>query len=96
MMAKSVVEQKPVGTQTSGGNEALDWRIERYLELGFEENEAIALANSTEASTTGGKDQNSKKLVWHTPLHWSRVKKALDGGCSKTQALDIFVNAEAA
>lgn len=89
----SVVEQNPVGTQTSGSNEAFEWRRERYEEMGFNEPEAIALASSTVTETTGGKDKNSKKLTWQTPLHWGKVKKALDGGCTHGQALEIFLTA---
>jgi hypothetical protein len=93
-MGKELVEQESFDTPTSGNTEALDWRIERYKEMGFDYNEAVALANSTQSSTTGGKDKNSKKVTWHTPLHWARVKRAVDNGCTHAQALEIFVNAE--
>lgn len=92
-MAKSLVEQDPVGTQKSGEDVALDWRIDRYMELGFEHVDAVALANSTQSSTT---NKNGKTLVWHVPLNWARVKKAVEAGCSRAQVVDIFVNAEAA
>jgi hypothetical protein len=88
----NVVEHGAVGTQKSGGNEAFEWRRERYEEMGFNEAQAVSLAGSTETSTTGGKDKNSKKLTWHTPLHWSKVKEALDQGCTHDLAIQIFVN----
>ena len=87
----STVEHDPVGTQKSGSGEAFEWRRERYEEMGFGESEAIALANSTQASYTGGKDKNSRKIEWNLPLDWQKVKKALDAGCSKAQALEIFL-----
>jgi hypothetical protein len=86
----SNVEHDPVGTQKTGGNEAFEWRRERYEEMGFSGPEAIALASSTEVAFTGGKD-NTKRLEWRTPLSWQKVKTALDNGCSKTQALEIFL-----
>lgn len=84
-----VVEQAQ-GVQTSSEGVAFEWRRERYEELGFNSNEAIALASSKSLSTTGGKD-NAKKLTWSVPLHWGRVKKALDAGATHTQVLEIFV-----
>jgi hypothetical protein len=90
-MMASVVEHGTVGTQKSGGNEAFVWRCERYEELGFNDMQAVALANSKETSTTGGKTKNDKVLVWQTPLHWGKVKVALDKGCTHELAIQIFV-----
>jgi hypothetical protein len=90
-MMASVVEHGTVGTQKSGGNEAFAWRCERYEELGFNAAQAVSLANSKVTSTTGGKDKSTKKVTWQTPLHWNKVKEALDKGCSHDLAIQIFV-----
>lgn len=94
-MAKPLVEHNAVGTQISSGNEALDWRIDCFTELGFEHTDAVALASSTEVAKTGGKDENSKVLTWNPPLHHMKVKKALDAGCTHELAVKLFVNSEA-
>ena len=88
----SLVEQNPVGTQTTSSNVSFEWRRERYEEMGFNEPQAIALANAKEIGKTGGKDKNSKVLTWETPLHWSKVKAALDKGCSHDLAVQIFAD----
>ena len=62
------------------------------MEMEFSEDEANALACSTQISYTGGKSKNEKKLEWTVPLGWDRVKKALDAGCDKETALDIFLS----
>lgn len=91
----SHVEHTPVGTQTSGDNESFEWRRQQYERMGFNGPEAIALANSIQINYTGGKTKNEKKLEWKTPLSWQKVEKALNDGCDKTTALDIFVNVDA-
>ena len=91
-MSMGVVEQNPVGTQLTSNDVTFAWRKERYLEMDFSEQEAEALANSTTTSVTGGKSKNERKLTWETPLHWAKVQRAIDNGCSHSQALDIFVN----
>jgi hypothetical protein len=90
-MSMSHVEHAPVGTQTSGADEAFAHRVERYEYLGFSGPGAHALASSIQIETTGGKDKNSKKLTWETPLNWQRVQKALNSGkCDHALALKIF------
>jgi hypothetical protein len=100
MMADSSshVEQDPVGTQTSGADEAFEWRRQQYEamtfdeERAFSETEAIALAKSMQPAYTGGKDRNSKKVEWTSiPLSWQKVQKALEGGCTPALALEIFL-----
>lgn len=100
MMADStshVEQDPPVGTQKSGGDEAFEWRRDQYLAMmfgedkAFNESEAVALANSTQTEMTGGKNANSKKLMWTVPLSWQKVKKALDAGCEPATALEIFL-----
>jgi hypothetical protein len=71
----------------------MEWRRERFAELGFSGNESLALANSKQASYTGGKD-NSKRIEWQTPLDWKKVKVALDSGCSPSLALEIFITVD--
>lgn len=80
------------GTQETTGEITFNWRKACFSELGFSEHEADALAMSKELSTTVAK--GGKKLEWETPLHWSRVKFALDNGCTHAQALEIFVTVE--
>jgi hypothetical protein len=92
MMATTVEQEEPQGTQLTGDEVTFTWRKERFKELGFSENEAAVLADSKQVSYTGGRDKNSKKLTWSAPLHWGRVKKALDNGCTHTQALQIFLS----
>jgi hypothetical protein len=87
----STVEQDPVGAEVTSNDVAFGWRCERYEEMGFETKEAKALANSHVIETTGGKDKNSKKVEWRTPLPWAKVKTALDAGCTHAQALEIFL-----
>ena len=53
-------------------------RFERFLELGFSNEEAHALASSV--------DRNG------LPLYWGAVKQALDSGLDRGQALDIFIS----
>lgn len=91
----SHVEHTPVGTQTSGDNESFEWRRQQYERMGFRGPESIALANSIQVSYTGGKDKSSRRLEWRLPLSWQTVEKALDNGCDKVTALDIFVNVDA-
>ena len=87
----SHVEQGPVGTQLTSDQVSRQWRREQYLEMGFNEAEAEALADAKQADYTGGKTKNSKKVEWQTPLNWQKVKAALDAGCDKQTALDIFL-----
>ena len=89
-MSMSVVEQNPVGTQLTSAQVSFEWRKERFMELGFSEGEAEALASAKTISYTGGKNKNERKLTWETPLHWAEVKKILDNGCTHGQALQIF------
>jgi hypothetical protein len=86
----SVVEN-PTGTQLTTNDVTFAWRKARFEELGFSEGEANALAQSKEVSYTGGRNKNERKLEWETPLHFEKVKKALDNGCTHYQALQIFV-----
>lgn len=90
----SHVEHDPVGTQVTSENVSFEWRRARYEEMGFNESESVALANSKQTEYTGGKDKNSKRLEWTVPLSWAKVQTALDNGCSQALALEIFVTVE--
>jgi hypothetical protein len=90
----SLVEQNPVGTQVTTDNVSFEWRRQQYEALGFNEPQAIALAKSTETAVTGGKDKNAKKVTWNTPLHWAKVKEALDKGCTHDLAVQIYANGD--
>lgn len=54
------------------------WRVEKFVELGFAEHEARALALSRDAKGVH--------------VYWAKVKQALDAGASHTQALDLFIS----
>ncbi len=85
-MSTSDVQQGTAETES----EAYKWRVAQYEELGFSESESVALAKSTQAEYTGAGTEKSPKKEWHQPLDWKKVKRALDGGCSKELALQIF------
>lgn len=87
----SHVEQGPVGTQLTSDSVSFQWRREQYLAMGFDAHDAERLANAKQASYTGGKTKNEKKVEWTTPLDWKKVKAALDAGCDRRMALDIFL-----
>ncbi len=80
----SVVEQDPVGVQKTNDH---DWRVHQYMEMGFSEGEANLLATATSVSYT---EKDKKRVRWETPLHHAKVKKALDQGCTRQQAMDIY------
>lgn len=91
-MMSNHVEHDPVGTQTTGDSVSFEWRKARYEEMGFTTGESQALANAKVVEYTGkGTDKDPKK-EWPHPLHWEKVKAALDAGCTKEMALQIFVD----
>lgn len=56
-------------------DEAHEWRVARYVELGFDEPNARLLATARDG-------------LW--PLNWQRVQRALAAGCTHAEALAIF------
>ncbi len=64
------------GTQRVTGDVLRDHRVERYLELGFELEDASLLASAKDKLGFG--------------LYWAEVKRALDAGCSHHHAVLIF------
>jgi hypothetical protein len=88
----SVVTDPTSGTQLTTSEVTFNWRKEQFEKLGFNDDESAKLAESKVASYTGGKDKNSKKLTWETPLHHETVARALKNGCTHAQALEIFLS----
>lgn len=65
-----------------------DHRLERFLSLGFDLDAANALAEARTETTV--KDRAGIPRVWRAPLHWARVARALEAGCTHAEALAIF------
>jgi hypothetical protein len=59
-------------------------RHDRYMDLGFSERDADVLAG------VKWPEQDSQGRTWVRPLHWMKVAKALESGCSHELALRIF------
>lgn len=70
---------------------AREWRKARYEELGFNADEAGALAIATQAEYTGKGTEKDPRKEWRQPLSWQKVDKALKNGCTREMALQIFL-----
>lgn len=75
-------------SKVSGTNQARDWRVERYLELGFETVQAEMLADARAVKTVN--DKNGVPRKWDFPLQWQTVEAALQAGCTLDTAVAVF------
>lgn len=64
------------------------YRLERYIELGFDEYQAELLANAH--TVEWAKDAKGNPKKWYPVLYWGRVANALEAGCSHELAVEIF------
>ena len=72
------------GTTTTDKNDLQDHRLYSFEALGFSKEEAEQLSAARYTTYIGEKG-------YDFPLSWHKVKKALDAGCSKEIALQIFI-----
>lgn len=64
------------------------WRIQQFMEIGFDEEAAIFLEGSKESGTA--KNRKGDPKHYEHPLYWGTVKKFLDQGHSHHEALIEF------
>ncbi len=79
---------RSVEIERSSASASHEWRVERFLELGFTVVDAQLLAVAQDETTV--RDRHGAPRRWCSPLHWMKVAKTLKAGATHEQALRTF------